>query len=194
MSHVNLARFSGHALLWSGFLAGAFLAVRDLAPSEAQKWQAINWYWFTAALAIGALGVVMLRITARSRTSQPHRRDADLTTLTASLDRLTAHLTQLNASASQLRVRDFHARIDAELADDLRRFAEVREVMIDQFGLTTYAEVMTRFASGERNVNRAWSASADGYREEALRCLGEAEQQFLAARQSIQQATESSAS
>jgi hypothetical protein len=34
-----------------------------------------------------------------------------------------------------------------------------------------YAELMDRFAAGERQINRAWSAAADGYLDEATRCL-----------------------
>ena len=53
-------------------------------------------------------------------------------------------------------------------------FADARESMIPAFGLASYAEVMTRFAGGERLVNRAWSASADGYLDEVVACLRDA--------------------
>lgn len=39
--------------------------------------------------------------------------------------------------------------------------------MVHLFGLQTYADIMSNFAAGERYINRVWSASADGYDEEA---------------------------
>ena len=62
--------------------------------------------------------------------------------------------------------------------------------MIDQFGLEAYARVMTRFASAERNINRAWSASADGYRDEVVRCLHDAANLLEAARAELTEARE----
>ena len=34
-----------------------------------------------------------------------------------------------------------------------------------------YAELMDRFAGAERQINRAWSAAADGVLPESHRCL-----------------------
>ena len=50
---------------------------------------------------------------------------------------------------------------------------------------------MSSFAAGERYINRVWSASADGYDEEAETYLGKAAQQFVDAQQQLQQATQS---
>ena len=53
--------------------------------------------------------------------------------------------------------------------------------MIDAFGLQAYADVMSDFASAERYLNRAWSASTDGYIDEVMRSLDRSREQFLAA-------------
>lgn len=50
--------------------------------------------------------------------------------------------------------------------------------MVHLFGLQVYADVMSAFATGERYVNRVWSASADGYRTEAITYLNKAAGQF----------------
>ena len=50
--------------------------------------------------------------------------------------------------------------------------------MVHLFGLQVYADVMSAFAAGERYVNRVWSASADGYRHEAITYLHKAATQF----------------
>ena len=68
--------------------------------------------------------------------------------------------------------------IDDRLREDLRRFAEARESIVHLVGLQAYANIMSEFAAGERYVNRVWSASADGYTDEAARYLERAAAQF----------------
>ena len=67
----------------------------------------------------------------------------------------------------------------------LRRFAEARESMVHLFGLQTYADIMSSFAAGERYINRVWSASADGYDEEAATYLEKAATQFADAQEQL---------
>lgn len=50
-------------------------------------------------------------------------------------------------------------------------FADARALLIGRLGLSGYAELMDHFAGMERQVNRAWSAAADGVYEEAAECL-----------------------
>jgi hypothetical protein len=50
--------------------------------------------------------------------------------------------------------------------------------MVHLFGLQTYADIMSNFATGERYINRVWTASADGYDGEAEQYLGKAAEQF----------------
>ena len=57
------------------------------------------------------------------------------------------------------------------------RRQQERESIAHSYGLQAYAEVMNRFAAGER-LNRVWSASTDGYIEEAHRYIERATRQF----------------
>ena len=50
-------------------------------------------------------------------------------------------------------------------------FVDARPLLISRLGLSGFAELMDRFAAMERQVNRAWSAAADGVEDEALDCL-----------------------
>ena len=81
-------------------------------------------------------------------------------------------------------------RIDLKLREDLRRFADARESMVHLFGLQTYADIMSNFAAGERYINRVWSASADGYDEEAEAYLKRAAVQFDEAKQQLLKAAD----
>jgi hypothetical protein len=49
-------------------------------------------------------------------------------------------------------------------------------------GLQSYADVMSAFAAGERYISRVWSASTDGYVDEARNYLNRATEQFIEAR------------
>ena len=60
----------------------------------------------------------------------------------------------------------------------MRRFADARESLVHLFSLQTYADIMSEFAAGERYVNRVWSASTDGYEDEARDYLEKAALQF----------------
>ena len=44
---------------------------------------------------------------------------------------------------------------------------------------------MSEFAAGERYMNRAWSASADGYVEEAASCIDQATSNLHAAQEAL---------
>jgi hypothetical protein len=70
-------------------------------------------------------------------------------------------------------------RIDELFAEDLATFVEARESLSHIHGLQVYADVMSHFASAERYLNRAWSASADGYLDEVTAYLDRAQVQFV---------------
>lgn len=53
----------------------------------------------------------------------------------------------------------------------LTEFIAARPQLVARMGLSGYASVMDKFAGAERQVNRAWSAAADGYLEESEACL-----------------------
>ena len=64
---------------------------------------------------------------------------------------------------------------------DLDIFVENRESIGHAFGLQSYADVMTHFATAERYLNRCWSASSDGYTDEVNTYLARAKDQFTQA-------------
>ncbi|MCZ6508515.1 MAG: hypothetical protein O7A04_10795 [Acidobacteria bacterium] len=55
---------------------------------------------------------------------------------------------------------------------------QARESISHRFGLQAYAEVMNAFAAGERYLNRVWSASTDGYIDEAHTYIDKARGEF----------------
>ncbi|UCF23021.1 MAG: hypothetical protein JSV72_19445 [Ralstonia sp.] len=173
-------RMIGFVLMVVGFLAAAFVAVRQ-ADSTGLEWNTIEWKWYLPAFVIGAAGVVVLRMTARGAETHAHKLDADMQTLATSLERLVAKLAEFVGRRESIDVYDVHKCIDAELVEDLGAFVDARESLIHRYGLQPYADLMSRFALAERNINRAWSASADGYVDEVWASMQRAKEEMAEA-------------
>ncbi len=156
-------RLFGHILMWAGVLATSFFSVSHVGE--------ITWLAYGAAMAMGLVGIVLLRLTAKSALLQEHQVNEDLATMHAALSVVVRCLEGLVEDGEEVDVYGVKDRIDEDMVDSMARFADARESMVPAFGLDEYAEVMTRFAGGERLLNRAWSASADGYLDEVVRCL-----------------------
>jgi len=58
--------------------------------------------------------------------------------------------------------------------DELTTLSESRTILVARLNLTGYAQYMDRFSAMERQLNRAWSAAADGVTEESVICLNAA--------------------
>jgi len=69
---------------------------------------------------------------------------------------------------------DFLNGVDGVLEDHVTPFVEMRHQLVDDLGLSRAAPIMLHMARGERLLNRAWSAEADGFRAEAVDALSEA--------------------
>jgi hypothetical protein len=162
-----------HTMIAAGFLGAAF------ATSLHAK--QVNWALFVIAALVSAAGVIL----AKRLDSADARSESVLTTnraeLNDSISNIVSHL-EGSATLSGEQLRDW---IDEHLRADLRRFADARESMVHLYGLQTYADIMSNFATGERYINRVWSASADGYESEAATYLEKAAGQFAEAQSQL---------
>ena len=174
---MNVIRLFGHLLLWCGFLAGAFVAVQN-AEKVGDAWNTIRWPLYLLALAIGVTGVVFLRMTQKQAATHADKLDADIQVLEISIQNLLTRLTELIESRQHIDVYAVHGMIDSRLMESISSFVDARKSLIHTYGLRQYAELMTDFSIAERNVNRAWSASADGYIDEVWLSLERAERRL----------------
>jgi hypothetical protein len=164
----------GFALMAVGFLFAAFFVVSQI--------QHVSLAHYLPAFIATALGAALLRLSQRVTSGEQGRITKDLDTINQSLTELVDHVTQLNSARDTIDVFDFPARIDSDCMENINDFVEAREAMIHRYGLDTYAGLMDCFALGERALNRAWCAAADGYVDELYRCLDRAERYFKQAR------------
>ncbi len=155
-----------HIMIAAGFLGAAF--------ATSLHAQQVDWTLFAIAALVSAAGVIL----AKRLDSADARSESVLTTnraeLNESISNIVSHLEGSSALSGE-QLRDW---IDETLRADLRRFADARESMVHLYGLQTYADIMSNFATGERYINRVWSSSADGYDAEADAYLGRAAEQF----------------
>ena len=107
--------------------------------------------------------------------------EAEYSAVRNSLEDVLSAISRLNATTDRT-PNEVLGSIDGECAEPLSDFAEARQAIVKRFGLNTYADVMTEFASGERLINRSWSAAADGYVDEVTASLNRAEQHLREAK------------
>ncbi len=158
----------GMVLMSAGFLGGSLVLVQH--PGS------VSWGPYAGAFILTAIGAAMLRGAQSAASGETEKVATDIETIRRSLGDLVAKVTALNAAdRTGEKVFDVCKRIDAECMDPINDFVEAREAMIQRFGLTEYASMMDSFALGERALNRAWCASADGYIDEVNTCLERAE-------------------
>ena len=172
----------GYFLVAAGFLGGAFATSLDV--------QNVNWALFAGTAGAALIGLVIYKRELRAHAKSESVLENNRVELRESIANVVNDIGDIvDGDLTQGSVlRD---RIDLKLRDDLRRFADARESMVHLFGLQTYADIMSHFAAGERYINRVWSASADGYDDEAANYLKKASEQFEEARRQLLQAAES---
>ena len=173
----------GFILLAVGFLAGAYATALDI--------ENVNWMLFGVAAVMAIAGLAISKRQASAHARSDEVLELNRGELRESLENVVRDLGEIvdhgDTKGSELR-----DKIDLKLRDDLRRFADARGSMVHLFGLQTYADIMSSFAAGERYINRVWSASADGYDEEAATYLHKAAQQFADAQSQLQAAARGS--
>ena len=168
-------------LVVAGFLGGAFATARDV--------QDVDWTLFVVAALAAVIGLVTYKRQLNAHARSASVLELNRNELRESIANIVNDLGELN-SDNLTKGAVLRDRIDLKLREDLRRFADARESMVHLFGLQTYADIMSSFAAGERYINRVWSASADGYDDEADAYLKRAAEQFDTAKEQLLRAAD----
>jgi len=140
-------------------------------------WSRWSGSWLFLAGCVGlATGAALKRAGARrprtgaANVARPVMKpEAALAALRRAVDGLRAELPGLPDRAARLR-RTLEVLTDVQerLVPD---FVAQRPALTAHLGLAGYARLMDGFAAGERQLNRAWSAAADGVEAEVVHCL-----------------------
>ncbi len=160
----------GYLLIGVGFLLGALSAVWQV--------EGILQGLYATGVGLGVAGVLLARIGTRRIHKSEERMTENLGTIRSSLQALAAAVDSLDDNKEDTFVYDIHDLIDDTTIDSIESFVDVRESVAHAFGLQPYADLMSHFAAGERALNRAWSASTDGYIDEVSTSLSRARSEF----------------
>ena len=151
-------RHFGYLLITIGFLGGSYEVVKQV--------ETVNTASFLLWLTIGIVGVIVAQRARKAEATDAEVITTNVRAIEESLGVLAVEARRLDDDKSDLNVYDLRHRIDETFMADLQKFVDARESIAHSYGLKAYAEVMNRFAAGERALNRVWSASTDGYIDE----------------------------
>ncbi|MDP1560432.1 MAG: hypothetical protein Q8M16_03455 [Pirellulaceae bacterium] len=161
------------------------LLIRHRTERIETLWPTVNWIAYLPALVVGIVGVVLLRSTAKQAVDIEVARTTGLDPLRRSLSLLLDEAQKLKSDLPRMTPESVVAFIDDRCTEHCNNFADQRDQLKSAFGLNGFGEIMSEFASGERFLNRTWSAAADGYMEEAYRSIETSLRFFQAAHDRI---------
>ena len=169
---------------------GATVGVARTVPSESgwqSAWQ-VQGTLTILSLAAMLAGIAIQRRGHRRRVSSPVSSGAFQRACVA-FDRLQTSTTHLESTLDQRDLESLHQTLDAIVSGPVAGFVENRIAISERHGIGNYAAVMGPFATAERYLNRAWSASADGYWHEAVEYLRRASRPLAEARIALDRIT-----
>lgn len=160
-----------YGMVTVGFVGASLASVLDT--------ETLVWWHYAVCLGIGIAGVVMIRSHMHELRTEPNALAGNMTSLIECMTRVVEKCREYQgASLTPETCLGMHSTIDRVFVDDLRDFAQARESITHLHGLPAYADVMSSFATGERYLNRVWSASADGYVDEVALFMPKVQTQF----------------
>jgi hypothetical protein len=160
------------SLRWSGI---DYVLVQEFAFA---RWPG-KWVFLGAAIGL-LVSAGLLRFAGRRRSSGP-RAAGEVELPEKALRAIGATVADLRREVAALPDERTRQALILERLGQLQRthmpaFVEARPLLVARLGLGGYAELMDRYAAAERQINRAWSAAADGVLAESVRCLDQASQ------------------
>lgn len=168
------------------FAAGSFLDAERVATLAAAgvaevtvqnnkvfafaDWE-MKWLFFGAiALMVGGVALKRAAPVEAPVSEDGSPQASGPAALKAIVAGLVEKVDELAGRVDGLDPDDIHQAVDPLLADMLP-FVEGRQHLSAAYGGKGFAAIMGHFASGERKLNRAWSAAVDGYPEEARKSV-----------------------
>lgn len=141
-----------------------------LATLGGARLPTVEWRLVALGSLVLVAGGVMHRMA--SRKSRETRQGPEVS-MTDTLRAVADELQALSAKGPSLTLPQLVERLGALENGSLGQVGEAIPQQLATLGGARFAEVFGEYAAGERMVHRAWSAAADGHREEALRSLEE---------------------
>jgi hypothetical protein len=153
-----------------------YVIVQEFSPS---RWPGGG--MFLAAVGGLLVGAMLVRTAAKRKRAEEHAAqpaegpEQALVGLQETLETVRrdvgAGQEPLAPEKIEFRLQLILERLSEAQKTHITAFLEARATLITRYGLAGFATIMDHFAGCERQINRAWSAAADGVFEEAVHCL-----------------------
>ncbi len=130
--------------------------------------------WMFALAVIAMVSGVALKRSDRAGSGSADDETSDIGLLKRHLRELSTVVDGLAERADELADQEISSALDPLFTDRCIPFVEGRQAIAIRHGIGTFTEVLSAFSSGERWLNRAWSAAVDRNVEEARLSLREA--------------------
>ncbi len=148
---------------------GATIGVAQTNP-QVEGWEhtfQVNLSITLSFLVVMIAGIVLKRTTARSRLEVMEEHKGNRQLIDTALSDSIQQVREIEQNLPKSTLDSLHEALEQAISGPITDFIENRQYLIDSFGISGYAHIMTSFAQAERYLNRAWSASADGYMDES---------------------------
>ena len=144
-------------------IIGNILALIALAGVFVSKIAFLQWHTFFVGLFIAVAGSGFLGMPAKME----HKEEDETTTRVNPVKTMQNVLEIIKAiDFTEINTERIKDQIEDIQLNNLVPFAEARHAFQHDYGIVNFADFFSDFATGERNINRAWSALVDGYMDE----------------------------
>ena len=179
------------------FVFGAMCAIAAAAklPGDGERLPD-TWPVFALGAGVSVLGLCLWhrhrsRPRVRAGREEPvpaGRPGAGSVPVSSLLRQLLQPLSELESALEHIDAGRLRSWLDDLNDSYVLPFVQRRSELLDELGMAAGSEVLVAAAYGERMLNRAWSAAADGYLREARRSVRDALTGFQRAVQQLDQA------
>jgi len=170
---------SGYILVTIGFIWASLISVTDVLE--------VNWINFIISMIVCVAGIYLIRSSEKSATGDHETQSTNMKSIEENLNHIVAHVKKIRLEIDPQNPQQVHTKIDELLPVHIEDFVDARKSIGHVHGLNAYADVMNYFATGERYLNRVWSASTDGYIDEVTMYMERCEEQFESALKSLKE-------
>lgn len=126
------------------------------------------WGYFSLFILLLTGGIIIKKVGKKRSAKANSEAGKGVSYVYEVIKEMEREVKNLNDKKKGLTLDEIHEKLEEILTRLVYDFVEFRNSITDSFGLTEYSHVMSPFATAERYLNRAWSSSADNYRDETL--------------------------
>ncbi len=148
----------------------AILAFALFAASIFASFQPINWVGFIISVAIMGVCIFIDKKIAKNILESSSTNNLNLSAFLSEIVLLKEKANYYHKNIEKAKISEIENEI-SELFPDVENY---RLSLTNEVNINNYSKIISVFAKAERKINRAVSATIDGYETESKKYFGEA--------------------